>query len=117
VLNMGLILFILSRLISAPALSEALGATQPGIHMSLVAFALLFSPISRLTGLGMNLLSRKNEYEADTFARETYAAQPLESALIKLHVENLSNLDPHPAYVFVHYSHPTLLQRIANLRA
>jgi STE24 endopeptidase len=117
VLNMGLILFILSRLISAPALSEALGATQPGIHMSLVAFALLFSPISRLTGLGMNLLSRKNEYEADAFARETYAAQPLESALIKLHVENLSNLDPHPAYVFVHYSHPTLLQRIANLRA
>lgn len=116
-LNIGLMLFVLSRLILMPALSEALGASAPGIHLSLIAFALLFSPISELTGLLMNLLSRKNEYEADTFARETSDGSALESALIKLHVETLSNLDPHPAYVFLHYSHPTLLQRIAALRA
>lgn len=117
VLNIGAMLFVLSRLIEAPALSEALGAKVPGIHMSLIAFALLFSPISEITGLAMNLLSRKNEYQADAYARETYEGEALASALIKLHVENLSNLEPHPAYVFMHYSHPTLLQRIAALRA
>lgn len=117
ILNVGVMLFILSRLIFEPALSEALGAMQPGIHMSLVAFALLFSPISELTGLAMNLLSRKNEYEADAYARETSDARSLETALIKLHVENLSNLEPHPAYVFLHYSHPPLLQRLQALRA
>lgn len=116
-LNIGVMLFVLSRLILSPELSTALGATTPGIHLSLVAFALLFSPISEVTGLLMNLLSRKNEYEADAYARQTFEGQALESALIKLHTETLSNLLPHPAYVFLHYSHPTLLQRIAALRA
>jgi STE24 endopeptidase len=115
-LNIGVMLFVLSRLILSPELSEALGASSPGIHLSLVAFAMLFSPISDLTGIAMNLLSRKNEYQADAFARATYEGKSLESALIKLHVETLSNLEPHPAYVFLHYSHPTLLQRIAALR-
>lgn len=117
VLNVGVMLFVLSRLLLAPALSEALGAGTPGLHLSLVAFALLFSPISELTGFFMNLLSRKNEYEADAYARETNDAHALESALIKLHVKNLSNLNPHPAYVFLHYSHPPLLKRIAALQA
>lgn len=77
---------------------------------------MLISPISQITGLGINLLSRKNEYQADAFARETYNAKNLEAALIKLHVENLSNLEPHPAYVFLHYSHPTLMQRLGALQ-
>ena len=64
----------------------------------------------------MNIFSRKNEYEADAFAAKNYAGQPLATALKKLSVKNLSNLRPHPAYVFVHYSHPTLLQRLAALR-
>ncbi|MBP6640380.1 MAG: M48 family metallopeptidase [Bacteroidia bacterium] len=116
-LNIGLMLFVLSRFILLPELSAALGAATPSIHLSLIAFAMLFSPISEVTGLLMNLLSRKNEYEADAFARETCDGPALESALIKLHVETLSNLDPHPAYVFLHYSHPTLMQRISALRA
>ncbi len=116
-LNIGLMLFVLSRFILLPELSAALGAATPSIHLSLIAFAMLFSPISEVTGLLMNLLSRKNEYEADAFARETCDGPALEAALIKLHVETLSNLDPHPAYVFLHYSHPTLMQRISALRA
>jgi STE24 endopeptidase len=117
VLQVGFMLFILSRLLLQPALSEALGATHTGIHLGLIAFFLLFSPISQLTSLLMNLLSRKNEYQADAYARETFEGMSLESALIKLHTETLSNLEPHPAYVFLHYSHPTLLQRIAALRS
>lgn len=116
-LNLGLMLFVLSRFILMPELSTALGAETAGIHLGLIAFAMLFSPFSEITGLLMNLLSRKNEYEADAFARETCDGPALESALVKLHVETLSNLDPHPAYVFLHYSHPTLLQRISALRA
>ncbi|MFT6054139.1 MAG: STE24 endopeptidase [Roseivirga sp.] len=80
--------------------------------MNLIAFGLLYTPISKITGTLMNLLSRKNEYEADAYASVTYNSEPLQSALKKLSVDSLSNLTPHPAYVFVNYSHPTLLQRL-----
>lgn len=116
ILNIGLTLFILSLLVKEPALSFALGAKQAGIHLALVSFAMLYSPLSQITGLGMNLLSRKNEYEADAYAKTTYDGEALGSSLIKLHTETLSNLDPHPAYVFMHYSHPTLVQRLNALR-
>jgi STE24 endopeptidase len=95
-----------------PIMAQVLGAQKNNFHLSLVTFAMLYSPISIITGLLMNLLSRKNEYEADAFAKETYNASPLISALKKLSVNHLSNLQPHPAFVFLNYSHPTLLQRI-----
>ncbi|MEM7041009.1 MAG: M48 family metallopeptidase, partial [Bacteroidota bacterium] len=116
VLNMGVMLFVLSRLVTAPSLSLALGADVPGIHLSLMAFGMLYAPISQVTGILFNLLSRKNEYEADAYAESTYDGKALGSALAKLHVKTLSNLQPHPAYVFVHHSHPTLLQRLAALK-
>jgi STE24 endopeptidase len=63
----------------------------------------------------MNYISRKNEYQADKFAAEKYKGEYLASALKKLSINNLSNLTPHPVYVFFHYSHPTLLQRLKKL--
>lgn len=60
----------------------------------------------------MMLLSRKNEYQADAFATKTYNGSALQTALKKLSVDNLSNLYPHKAYVFFHYSHPPLLNRL-----
>jgi STE24 endopeptidase len=69
-----------------------------------------------ITGLAMNYFSRKNEYQADAFAAKHFDTEELASALKKLSVKNLSNLRPHPAYVFVHYSHPTLLQRLKALK-
>lgn len=116
VLNMGLMLFVLSRLLFEPALSTALGATEPGLHLGLLAFTMLYTPISQLLSLFFNALSRRNEYQADAFARSTYDGSALGNALAKLHTKTLSNLRPHPAYVFMHYSHPTLLQRLAALR-
>ena len=112
----GLTLYILSIFISNPMLSQALGVEIPSFHIGLIAFGLLYSPISEITGLVMNLLSRKFEYQADNYASDTYAAEPLISSLKKLSKNSLSNLTPHPAYVFMHYSHPTLLQRVLNLR-
>lgn len=113
----GLTLFVLSLFISNPLLSNALGVEIPSFHIGLIAFGLLYSPISEITGLIMNLFSRKFEYQADNYAKETYKAEPLISSLKKLSKNSLSNLTPHPAYVFMHYSHPTILQRIKNLRA
>jgi STE24 endopeptidase len=116
ILQTGFTLFILSLLISNPALSIALGGTEPSFHLGLIAFGILYSPISLVTGLFMNQLSRKNEYAADHYVKEHSDAEALVSALKKLSTKNLSNLTPHPVYVFFHYSHPTLLQRIQALR-
>jgi STE24 endopeptidase len=111
----GLMLFILSLFIGNPDLSMALGASEGSFHMGVLAFGLLYSPISMILGLFTNILSRKNEYTADRFAGENYNPAALQDALKRLSVNNLSNLRPHPAYVFVYYSHPPLLQRLRAL--
>ncbi|MFT4611722.1 MAG: STE24 endopeptidase [Glaciecola sp.] len=112
----GVTLYVLSVFISNPLLSNALGVEIPSFHVGLIAFGLLYSPISELTSLVMNQLSRKFEYQADDYAKNTYSAEPLVSSLKKLSKNSLSNLTPHSAYVFMHYSHPTLLERVKNLR-
>jgi STE24 endopeptidase len=116
ILLTGLTLFILSIFISNPLLSNAIGVEIPSFHVGLIAFGLLYSPISEITGLIMNYVSRVFEYQADNYAKTTYKAEPLISSLKKLSKNSLSNLTPHKAYVFMHYSHPTLLDRIRNLR-
>ena len=116
VLQVGFTLFVLSLLIFNEQLSYALGANSLAIHINLIAFGILFSPISTATGLLMNLWSRKNEYEADAYATTTFAGEPLSVALRKLSAHNMSNLRPHPWYVFFHYSHPPLLQRLQAIR-
>lgn len=117
ILTTGFTLWLLSLFVGNPLLSEALGVETPGFHIGLVAFGILYSPISEVTGIIMNYLSRKFEYQADNFAKSTYKGEPLVSGLKKLSKNNLSNLTPHPAYVFVHYSHPPLYKRFRNLRA
>lgn len=117
VFQMAVTLFILSLFIFNLNLSEALGAERMAVHINLIAFGILYSPISRLTGLLMNILSRKNEYEADAYASTTYDAEPLMAALKKLSVSSLSNLTPHPAFVFMNYSHPPLLERLTAMEA
>ena len=112
VLQVFFMLFILSRMVFNENLSFALGGNQQAIHLNLVAFGILFSPISGITGLLMSLLSRKNEFEADAYAKEKFNGKALADALKKLSVDSLSNLYPHPLYVFFHYSHPPLLKRL-----
>ncbi len=110
--NMLITLYILGLVIDSLVLSEALGSSEPVLALGMIAFSILYSPLSTVTGLLMNVLSRKNEFEADAYARATSSGTELATALKKLSVENLSNLKPHPAYVFFHYSHPPLLQRL-----
>jgi STE24 endopeptidase len=112
----GLTLYILSLFIDNAMLSKALGVSQPSFHIGLIAFGLLYSPISAVLGIGMNYLSRKFEYQADRFAAAFGLTTGLAEALKKLSVKNLSNLTPHPDYVFVNYSHPPLLDRLTALK-
>lgn len=116
IIQIFFVLFILSKMVFNANLSIALGGSQLAIHLNLIAFGILFSPISGITGLLMSMLSRKNEFEADAYAKETFDGKALSNALKRLSVDSLSNLYPHPAYVFFHYSHPPLLQRLEALK-
>jgi STE24 endopeptidase len=111
----GFGLFVLSLFIKTPLLSLALGVSHPSFHIGLIAFGILYSPVSQILGVFMNYMSRKFEYQADNYAKNTFSASPLISSLKKLSKNSLSNLTPHYLYVFFHFSHPTLLDRIKNL--
>ncbi len=111
-LQIGFTLYLLSLMLFSSEVSYAMGGNMTAIHLNILAFGILYTPVSHVLGLLMNLLSRKHEYEADAYAAEHYDSQPLIDGLKRLSGEHLSNLTPHPAYVFVHYSHPSLLQRV-----
>ena len=114
VLN-GLMLFLFSLVVDNPDFSRALGSETSSFQLGLVAFGILYSPLSTITELLTNYLSRKNEFEADKFSAEWSDPKQLASALKKLSIKNLSNMTPHPAYQFFYYSHPPLLQRLERL--
>ncbi len=116
IIQTGITLYIFSLFVDNPQLSLALGSDIPSFHLGLISFGILYSPISLVTGLMANVFSRKNEYTADNFTKQHYDADALIKALKKLSSKNLSNLTPHPVYVFFHYSHPTLLQRVRALK-
>jgi STE24 endopeptidase len=111
----GLMLFVFSLFVSSPYLSGALGVDEPKFYVGLVAFTILYSPLSFFLGIAMNVLSRKNEYQADAFAAQHGLGKELSSALKKLAMNNLSNLTPHPLYVYFNYSHPPLAQRLSKI--
>lgn len=115
VLQVGLMLYLLAQFIFSENMSLALGGQAWSAELNIIGFTMLFTPISMILGIGMNWLSRKNEFEADEFAKQTFAGEPLAEALKTLSVKTLSNINPHPWYVFVNYSHPPLLERLEKL--
>ncbi len=112
---MGFMLFLFSKMAYNAELSWAMGGQTSALHLNLLAFGILYSPISTVLGIIGNIMSRKNEFEADAYAKETYDATPLITGLKKMSSDHLSNLTPHPAFVFVHYSHPPLKERVRAL--
>ncbi len=124
ILQTGIMLFILSFFISkdsniALSLAQAVGGNnenvQASFYLGIIGFGLIYSPVSLLSGLLTNSISRANEYAADAFAVKHGLAEALGNGLIKLTVNNLSKVYPHPVYIFFHYSHPSLLQRISRM--
>ena len=117
IVHSGLLLFLLSRFVENRSLFDAFQMEQTSIYAGIVFFSILYTPIELVLSIGLNYMSRKHEYEADAFAAETIASpEPLISGLKNLSVSNLGNLTPHPLTVFLNYSHPLVLERIAALR-
>lgn len=119
IVQMGIILFLLSRMIFSIELSQALGSNL-GVaspHLNLIAFFQLFAPISLAIGFFSNWLSRKFEFQADAFASHTASKAGMENALKKLSTKNLSNMVPHPFYVWLHYDHPPTMERLKAIKA
>ncbi len=108
--------YLLGIFLHSDSLAQALGGSKANFHLNVLAFGILYSPISLVLDLITNVLSRKYEYQADTFTANHGLGSELLSGLKKLSSTSLSNLMPHPAYVFFHYSHPTLYQRIKNIK-
>lgn len=117
-LQMGVLFFLLGKFLNNRGLFDAFAVENVSVYGSLVFFTFLFEPLSKLLSVAMMMLSRKNEFEADAYAAEvTGRPEDLISGLKKLSKDNLANLTPHPFYVFLNYSHPPMLQRIAALSA
>jgi STE24 endopeptidase len=113
VLQTGLMFYLLSLFISYQGMFDAFYMRQPSVYAGLIFFSLLYSPLDFFLGIFSQMLSRKHEYVADLFSvKTTDNPRAMITALKKLSVQNLSNLVPHPFYVFLNYSHPPVLQRI-----
>ena len=115
IFQLGLMCFLLELCLKETNISLALGGVNTSFHLGLLAFSILYSPLGTIISVLMNINSRKNEFEADEYAKTTYNGEALQLALKKLSVDSLSNLYPHPFYTFMHYSHPPLLKRLEAL--
>ncbi|MDX9918696.1 MAG: M48 family metallopeptidase [Paludibacter sp.] len=111
-----ILFYLLAIFLESDTLAQALGGSKANFHLNVLAFGILYSPISLVLDLITNILSRKYEYQADTYTANHGLGDELISGLKKLSSTSLSNLMPHPVYVFFHYSHPTLYQRIKNIK-
>jgi STE24 endopeptidase len=108
----------LSLFIGDPGLTQAFGLKEHSLYAGLFFFGMLYSPLSFAIGIFLQMFSRHNEFEADRYSVETTPdREQLVNALKKVSVSNLANLTPHPFYVFLHYSHPPMLERIKAIRS
>lgn len=110
-----LMFYLLGLVLKYDVFAQAAGCEKASFHVNMLVFGVLYTPLSLLMGLAGNVLSRSNEFQADAFVKENGMADALVSALKKLSAQSLSNLTPHPAYVFFNYSHPTLYERVKAL--
>lgn len=110
-----LMFFLFGLVLDSQAIAEAAGASVPSFHINLMVFSLIYTPVSEVLSVVDNIISRRNEWQADEFARANGLGAPVADALKKMSAKSLSNLTPHPAVVFVKHSHPTLLSRVKHL--
>jgi STE24 endopeptidase len=118
ILHMGIMFYLLSIFLNHKGLFDAFYMQEMSIYAGLIFFGLLYSPVEMILSVFMQIFSRKNEYEADQYAADTTKdSQSMINALKKLSADNLSNLTPHPFFVFLNYSHPPVLHRINSLKS
>ena len=116
VLQAGIMLFIFNLIMGDSALFSVFGVGQISVHGGMIFFAMLFAPVNLVMSILTTALSRRNEFQADNYALETTGNQEALVSMLKgLAASNLSHLTPHPFTVFLSYSHPPVLQRIAAI--
>ena len=99
--------------VASPAASTAMGFAEVNAEaMVLVLSMAVLSPLMTLLMVPFNVISRRMERHADTFAADCGLGQPLMDALNRLSRDNLSDLNPHPFLATIGYSHPTIGERI-----
>jgi STE24 endopeptidase len=122
IITTGGMLYLLSLILREPGIYDAVGipwvaGEKAPIYAGMVTFGILMAPLNRLLSIYANYKSRKHEFEADAFASRTSGGpDTMVTALKKLSVENLSNLNPHPIMVWLEYSHPPVMERIRALK-
>ncbi|MCE1156429.1 MAG: M48 family metalloprotease, partial [Bacteroidales bacterium] len=112
-----LLFYLLGLTLKSDLPAMAAGGTAASFHVNALVFFTIYTPVSMVFDLLGNLFSRRHEYQADAFAARYGYSDALVSSLKKLSATSLSNLMPHPLYVFFNYSHPTLYQRIKKIAA
>jgi STE24 endopeptidase len=118
IVHTGIMFVLLSIFLQVTALFDAFFMEQMSVYAGLLFFGLLYSPVETILGIFMQMMSRTHEYEADNFAASTIEKpEEMVNVLKKLSKDNLSNLTPHPFYVFLNYSHPPALKRIKAIRS
>ena len=116
IIQTGVMLYLFSLFLGSSTISAAFQMDHISTYSSLVFFGFIYSPVSLILSLFFNKLSRKHEFEADSYASKTLDnPQYLMNSLKKLSQANLTNLTPHPLYVFINYSHPPVLERLKEL--
>lgn len=116
IISSGIMFALMTLFLNNSQIAQVAGCTEASFHINMIIFFILYTPVSFILNIIVNILSRKHEYEADHFVKEMGLSKELSDALKKLTSENLSNLTPHPLYVAVNYSHPTLFQRLDKLK-
>jgi STE24 endopeptidase len=115
-LETGLFLGLFALLVRQTGLYTAFGVDSVSFYVGVLFVAILLRPLRFVLSVGAAALSRRHERQADGFAAATTGRGDLLAAGLKrLSKDSLSNLTPHPFYVFVNYSHPPVLQRVKSL--
>ncbi len=111
-----LLFFLAAKLMTWEKMYESFGFSAMSGYVGLFLVGILWEPANFFLSPVGRAISRKFEREADFYSLGILkTAKPLVTALKKMAKENLSNLSPHPLYVFFNYSHPPLLERIEYL--
>jgi STE24 endopeptidase len=115
-LETGLFLGLFALLVHQTGLFAAFSVDSPSYYAGVLFVAILLRPLQFVLSVGAAALSRRHERQADAFAAATTTRGDLLAAGLKrLSKDSLSNLTPHPFYVFINYSHPPVLQRVKSL--